>query len=814
MEIPGTSIRATTLSLVLCLILGFSLRFVGLTRGDSSFVPEPDRTTGERDFHHFHPDETTLVQTALGPIDPLSPDLTCYGLLPVYLLRGALEFNRIVFGRGFESGSAESVRHVYLTARTLAALASCLTLCLVWLLGHRWFGELTGLLAALIVAVAPLAIQAAHFFTVDGLFTLLILAALLSLLHALEGDDRRWWLLTGVLIGLSGAVRLTGLSMGAVVLAGLLIYHRGRLGAALKSSVWLAGLAGLLVLLALQPYLAADRELIFQDRSASDFGYAMKVAEGEYLTTWSLVDVHTIPYLHHWVHLWPLGVGWPLAVAFVFGVAYGLCRVDRRKGLILLWAGIHFALIGGLLTKPCRYLLPLLPFLAVLTADFCVWLLHSPRILQVRKLAIAAIAALLVYSASYGIAFAGIYAEEDSRIEAARWIDERIPANSRIGLEKGAFTMRGMVGNKHRVRLLSTSMPFTMRGYATCQTELVWLQDQFGDSDYLAILDVNRYQQFTAVPELIPGGAAFYQALVDEELGFDLVHRVKRYPSVAGLVFKDDGSDPSFTGYDHPAVMIFKKRDEAAWQEGLERLGARLSSSVHCVDPFLEAAVSALREGDPERSLVWTGMATRKLPQNSIPHLIEADLLPRLGRSDQEASEAYHFDSRRPDRTPAYTILGTGMSLFGLGMNDLAMSALETGVSATKEDDRVSGRSMARIYLRLAEYLEDDLELKHEAVEVLLMSTRLHPMPLAYNRLAGGALEREDYERSAQYLEHSLLLDPGQANVHATLGRIAVEMDDPATALRRFERAIELNPALEGSLGPWVTAHGDRQERP
>ena len=801
MGIPGARIRVPTVCLVLCLVLGFSLRFVGLTRGDSS--------TGGA-FHHFHPDETTLVQTALNPIDPFSPRLTSYGLLPVYLLRGVLKFNRIVMGWEFgNQDSTESVRYVYLTARTLAALVSCLTLCLVWLLGHRWFGELTGLLAALVVAVAPLAIQAAHFYTVDGLFALLVLAALLCLLQALEGDDRRWWLLTGLLTGLAGTVRLAGLSVGAVVLAGLLIYHRRRLRTALTSSVWLAGLAALLVLLALQPYLVTDWELLFQSRSASDFSYSMKVAQGEALTTWSLVDVHTVPYLHHWVHLWPLGVGWPLTVLFCFGIVYGLCTVDRRKGLLLLWAGIHFALIGGLLTKPIRYLLPLLPFLAVLTADLCVWLVHSPRFVRMRKLAIAILAAVLVYSATYGFAFAGLYVQEDSRIEAARWIEDQIPDNSRIGLEQGAFTMRGMVGNKHRVRFLGTGMLFSMRGYTTCRAELNWLQHHFQDVDYLSIIDVNRYLQFTAVPDLIPGGAAFYQALVDEKLGFDLVHRIERYPSLGGLEFRDDQSDPSFTGYDHPTVLIFRKRNDAAWHEGLEQLRTRLSTSVHCVDPFLETASSALQEGDLDQSLIWTRIATRKVPQNRIAHLIEADLLVRMGGSNREASEAYHADLLKLDRIPADAVLATGMSLFELGLKDLAMSALETGVSATSQDDRIPKEPMARIYMHWASYLKEDLELEEEAAKVLLLSTRLHPIPLAYNRLATGAIERKDYEQSAEYLEQSLRLDPNQASVHATLGQIATETGDPAAAQHHFKRALELNPALEDHLSPWITVHGD-----
>ena len=101
-----------------------------------------------------------------------------------------------------------------------------------------------------------------------------------------------------------------------------------------------------------------------------------------------------------------------------------------------------------------------------------------------------------------------------------------------------------------------------VRGFATCKVRAqLWLEEQLANLlDYLAITDVNRYQHFTAVPELIPGGAAFYEALMKGELGFDLIRRFKNYPSIAGLEFRDDGSEPTFTGFDHPAVMVFTGR--------------------------------------------------------------------------------------------------------------------------------------------------------------------------------------------------------------------------------------------------------------
>ena len=792
----------TRLCLVFCLVLGCALRFAGLTRGDSSFVvPAPDQPAGGRAFYHFHPDETTLVQAALHPIDPFAPELTSYGTLPVYLLRGVLELNRIVLGRDFKSRETpEDVRYVYITARILAVLVSCLTMYLVWGMGVRWFGELTGLFAVFIVAVAPLAIQMAHFYTVDGLFTLLVLAALHASLNALQKNDRRWFIWAGVLIGLSGAVRLIGLSAGLVLLAGHLIRKR-HLKAVLDHRLLMAGLASVLALLALQPFLVTDWELIFQARSSNDLGYSMIVARGERLAPWSLVDVHTVPFLHHWTHLLPLGVGWPLTILFLFGISHGLWKANHRHGLILLWAGIYFAAIGGLHTKPIRYLLPLLPFLALLTADFCAWFTGSSSFLRVRKLAVGICAAVLLYSTMYGVAFANIYTREDSRIQAGRWIAENVPAHSSIGLERGAFSMRGMIDpEKHSIGVFQTLLLFDFRGFATCKGELYWLEKQLASLDYIAITDVNRYQHFTAVPELIPGGAAFFEALVKGELGFDLVRRFKNYPSIGGLEFRDDGSQPSFTGFDHPAVMVFRK-NETEWRAAWTRFQERMAANPFCPDSPLETAASALRAGDLNASLHAISEAKRQFPQSKVAHLVEAEVLKRMGRSDREAMPLYRAGT--PDRRRYLVHWASGVSLAELGLADLALAILEEGARQVPSS---SQSWLAKQYLLLALDL-DNRGQKEEATSVSLLSTRIHPLSPAYNYLSFIALRESNQEKAAGFLEQSLKLDDRQAPVHAGLGQIlATTPDLRDKALFHLRRAIDLDPGLETELRQWIEA--------
>ena len=79
--------RPQLLALVWCLMLGTGLRFVGLTRGISDF--DPSRQSDQQTFYHFHPDEETLIRAALVLESSCAPPMTAYGLLPLYMLRGA-----------------------------------------------------------------------------------------------------------------------------------------------------------------------------------------------------------------------------------------------------------------------------------------------------------------------------------------------------------------------------------------------------------------------------------------------------------------------------------------------------------------------------------------------------------------------------------------------------------------------------------------------------------------------------------------------------------------------------------------------------
>ena len=77
----------------------------------------------------------------------------------------------------------------------------------------------------------------------------------------------------------------------------------------------------------------------------------------------------------------------------------------------------------------------------------------------------------------------------------------------------------------------------------------------------------------------------------------------------------------------------------------------------------------------------------------------------------------------------------------------------------------------------------------------------------AYNFLAHIEIRENSFEKAAEFMERSLLLDDKQARVHAGLGQITADfLNRPVKALVHLKKAVELDPGLETKLAPWISA--------
>ena len=788
------------LAVALCLLLGTGLRIVGLERGASDLGPG-----GAPAFHTFHPDEATLVRAALAPIDPFDPPFTAYGLLPVYVLRAALWTQGL---DGADLGVVAERRWVYITARSLAALLSCAVLALTWGLGARFWGRGSALVGLVFVCCAPGAIQQGHFFIVDGFFTALALAGVGAIALALQTGERRWYIAAGLLVGALGAVRFNGLALGVVLALGhLLRPGAGGWRSLLAADLWWAGGAALAMVVGLQPYLLFNPALLARLDTHADFALSLRFARLELLQPWTLVDVHGMRYWDHWFGLWPWVVGWPLTLALIAGAVYAAWCGSLVQRLALLWCGLYFLSVGLLPVKAVRYVVPLLPLLALCSGALCQALWR-----RWRWPGIALAIFLAGHVAVSGLAFVRVYGEVDSRIQAGHWIAENVPKGAVVGLETGAFHLRGVVDPEASDHLaLGVSGLFYGSPYMLCGQQVDYLKERLQQAEWLALAEENRAVQFGAVPELFPVVAAFYAKLLAGELGFEAVRRFVVEPGWTGVTFGDRGAEPSFLAYDHPTVRVFRRRGELDWTAWR----AAMVAAPACADAGLRDVAALLARGEVAMALGQLRAMEKSHPHSAlVPLLVTAAQWE--GGDERAAALAYRrflpagaagrmkYVRRSPFR---HLVPGdAALACVDLGLEDLALRVLRQGLEEGVPADQAWALKMAESYLEVGRAL---MRRGQTAAmeEALQLSLAIHPHPVAHNVLATAAFERGDYAPAVAQWRASLALDGAQGDTHATLGQVLLaRMDRAEEALAHLERALQLEPARAGELERWLAA--------
>ena len=815
---PTVKIDRAAAVLGLVLVAGMALRSVGFTRGTSDFVLPEESADGQgQAFYAFHPDEISLLDGALRDIDLLHPPYTSYGTLPPYLLGSVLRLLDLQQGRQSLSGAPTDFRRgVYYSGRALSILLSMGVLLFTLLVAHRLYGPWAAVAATGIVAFSPGAIQQAHFFIADGPFALASLATLWAILRACD-TQYNWGrlLLAGLCIGLTACIRFNGALLG-LLLAGLMVLrcsgsvsHRLR-QTLMERRLWAAGAVALGLLLLLHPFLLLRPELLARARYVGDMGLAMKFASGYYLQPWTLVDADVIPYVSHWFSMWPLIVGWPLTLGFLGATVWAAWRGGWQERVLVAWCVLYFLPVGLLPARAVRHLVPLLPLLAILMAGATLDLLRvlqGPR--QRRALALFAVG-LAVHLVLYGTSFARVYLVEDSRIRAGQFLAEKVRPQTYIGVESGAYSAAGFVSTqRHQQLWMDMSMLLYAGPYMLCADRVDYLQNKLERVGALVYAEENRAIQYAAVPELFPVASSFYEELSAGHLGFDVVRRFKTYPEIAGIRFRDDGEDPTFSGYDHPAVNVLLRRDDADFATAFGRWRQSLTSSPWCPDQALHAAAVQLRAGDESGALATVRAAIAANPNALISYRLEAEILGRMGDADGAMQSMIRFRPETAGGRMAHVInpnmvhfftASTALSLVRLGFYEEALGVLQGGVGEMSDVPPRALITRAHSYLRVATAFATTGHPDYQEAAARL-SLEVYRTADACNVLAQIAARGGDLRTSRQLLEQSVLINGRQAEVHVALAELYLVIDaDHDRALFHLDRAEELDDKLAGKV--------------
>jgi YYY domain-containing protein len=176
--------------------------------------------------------------------------------------------------------------------------------------------------------------------------------------------------------------------------------------------------------------------------------------------------------------------------------------------------------------------------------------------------------------------------------------------------------------------------------------KLARYESYLGQTDYIFIPTAHQYMQTTRIPERYPLTSAYYRQLLgcpaDKDiiwcyrvaepgmfkgnLGFDLVATFEDYPTIGPLVINDQNSEESFTFYDHPKVLIFRKDPNYNLVQVKALLGAVDLSNVVQLTPgqadhYKSLMLPAAQLATQQAGGTWSDLFNRLAIYNRYPGL-------------------------------------------------------------------------------------------------------------------------------------------------------------------------------------------------
>jgi len=628
------------------------------------------------DFQYVHPDERWIAMVAsditwpenskdiLNPrkstLNPLwiPRDNTvrnyAYGHLPLYLLvlvaNLVTRFAPLARHLSAYPDLAEAVgdlalmarySHINLVGRVISAFADLGIICLVFLLGKHIYDKRAGLLGATFVAFTVMHIQLAHFCAFDVVTAFFAVLTVYGAVRLAQRDDWFSAVTAGGAAGLAVASKFSAMPilLTLVVACGVRVFAREVGGVdnqqlrardqKLAESLWRALGLLLISLLAAAVAFAVTSPFAILDLKA--YLEQVKQQGGMVRGTndWPFTRQYrgTLPYIYHIEQQLRWGMGWPLGLVAFAGLAYVLWLAVRRRcrgeeWVILSWVVPYFLITGSFLVKFMRYMLPITPFLSLMGAEMLFtfhasrFTLHGARRTTSRILYLI-VSIVVISSVLYSLAFVSIYSRPHTWLEASRWIYAHVPDGSTIATEHWDDDLpkplpeAGQNSGAHGYHNLTLPMyePDTLDKYAL-------LKDILSQADYIILASNRLYRAIPRLPQRYPISTRYYQLLFAEELGFRLEKAFTSYPGLFGWTIVDDDADESFTVYDHPKPLIFKKERELSDGEldalftealGVEpqwELKPSLLSRILGLVPQLEVKPASEEEGESKTLLL------------------------------------------------------------------------------------------------------------------------------------------------------------------------------------------------------------------
>ncbi len=632
----GRTRALTLLILIGILLIAAQLRFTGLNWDEGQYIhPDEGHMRNTLSLIRWPDDLSLYFDTHRSPLNVRNREghRYSYGTLPLFTVRAAAEWldgactespslvrreaAKLLAGSDVEGCRPGTFTGAYnaVVGRALSGLADLGTLVLIFLIGRRLYGEITGLLAAGLGAVTAFLIQQAHFFTVDSVACLFVtLAAYFAVRAAGVGQSQgvggdagraagdedgspepaRWFDFgaAGLAVGLAAACKVSAATAALLVMLATAqsvirrvrireSRERGEEARGLGSRWWiplaalcLAGLLSLAAFRVAQPYAFEGPGFFGVRPSPEWFGRLQQIREeqsgGVDLPSgrqWANRTAIVFPWLN--IVVWGMGIPLGLAAWIGWGAAgvdLLLRRDGRRHAVLWGWFTVVFLYHAIQWVKSMRYFLALYPILLLYAAFWMVRLAKS--VSKVRRwIGVGAASLVTLGAVLWGVAFFTIYLRPHTRVAASRWIFEHVPDGATVANEHWDWGLPLRIDghNPFGGEYVGVEMTHYDEDTPEKRERLYgWLHE----ADWIFLASNRLYGSIPRLPSRYPLTTEYYRALFAGELGFELEADFTSYPALGLFVFPDQENpfelmEANYVSQEKPVTVDLPPAEEA-----------------------------------------------------------------------------------------------------------------------------------------------------------------------------------------------------------------------------------------------------------
>jgi Dolichyl-phosphate-mannose-protein mannosyltransferase len=357
----------------------------------------------------YRPDEDVLVGRAIGVLHgAIDPHFADWPHLYMYVSAAWLAILKPLSPL---LGPASP----YLAIRLLDAAIGTATVAVVYRYGRRGYGETTGLVAAIAMAVAFLAVRDSHFATTDTPLAFACMLGIDGAYRLAEADTTTRRAVAGVLLGIAAGVKYNGALVVVSLAAGQALHFRVP-RRAVVGLVWM-GLIAVGAFAISSPFLVIDFRS-FASGIDHIFHHLASAQQPE------IGYIH-IPRLALWYGLDP-----PLFLLSLAGVAYAVIRRTTADWILMAFVLAYYGLIGSGHMVFVRYADPLIPPLVILGGRALV--AACKRLKRARVGLAAALAIVIVPAVAHDLAYDDLIQQTDTRTQAFEWLRAHMPDGARV----------------------------------------------------------------------------------------------------------------------------------------------------------------------------------------------------------------------------------------------------------------------------------------------------------------------------------------------------------------------------------------------